>query len=254
MAGGGIGVTATLVSLHVASNAEGLSASCVWALVRLLSGVRVRVDPQAARSGEGLAARLADVSILRLREGSLAGVANVVMMLPRIRGRGRAGRRDRGRRRRERGRERTLVVQGRPGGVLMRVGRREVGSAGGRVRRSHVRARRVRRRDVGRGRRMRGGGQLPRRQGLVMRLDSRVGVVGVIGGRRGRRVRGHSGGRLATVNDGFRPHGRSGRQSNIGIAHTRSLVRGLILAEFRLTMRRQVGRLPLRRLAAFASR
>lgn len=40
-------VTASLVPLHIASYAEGLSATCVWASERLLAGVGVTVNLQA---------------------------------------------------------------------------------------------------------------------------------------------------------------------------------------------------------------
>lgn len=72
----------TLVSLHVASYAEGLAAAGMWALEWLLTGVRVAVDAKRARTGESLVACLADVAILRLREGGSGGRRNVVMVLP----------------------------------------------------------------------------------------------------------------------------------------------------------------------------
>jgi predicted secreted Zn-dependent protease len=61
-------VAATLMSLHVAPDAEGLAASGVRALERFLSGMRVAVDPERTRTRERLVARLTDVTILRLRE------------------------------------------------------------------------------------------------------------------------------------------------------------------------------------------
>lgn len=63
-------MAATLVPLHVASNTEGLAASRVRTLERLLARVRVAVDSQGAGSRESLVASLADVSVLRLGEGS----------------------------------------------------------------------------------------------------------------------------------------------------------------------------------------
>lgn len=39
-------VAATLMTLHVTANAEGLSAACMGALERLLTSVRVAVDSQ----------------------------------------------------------------------------------------------------------------------------------------------------------------------------------------------------------------
>ena len=57
-----------LVTLHVASHAEGLAAPGVWALERLLARVRVAVDTKGARPGEGLVACLADVAVLGLGE------------------------------------------------------------------------------------------------------------------------------------------------------------------------------------------
>lgn len=61
-------VATALVPLHVATDAEGLLASGVGALERLLARVGVAVDAQGAGPREGLVARLADVAVLRLRE------------------------------------------------------------------------------------------------------------------------------------------------------------------------------------------
>jgi len=61
-------VATPLVTLHVASDAEGFSATRVWALEGLLARVRMAVDPQRAGAREGLVARLADVPVLGLRE------------------------------------------------------------------------------------------------------------------------------------------------------------------------------------------
>lgn len=58
----------SLVSLHVAADAEGLAASGLWALVRLLTGVAVAVDAQAAGARKGLVAGGANVTVLWLRE------------------------------------------------------------------------------------------------------------------------------------------------------------------------------------------
>ena len=78
-------VAAALVALHVASDAEGLAAPRVRALERLLARVRVAVNAQRAGSGEGLVARLADVSVLGLRERSSGRRRDVVVVLPRPR-------------------------------------------------------------------------------------------------------------------------------------------------------------------------
>jgi hypothetical protein len=75
-------VTTPLVPLHVAAHAERLAASDVRTLERLLARVAVAVYAQTAGSREGLAAGPADVSVLRLWEGSLAGSADVVVVLP----------------------------------------------------------------------------------------------------------------------------------------------------------------------------
>lgn len=61
-------MTAALVTLHVASDAESLSASGLRAHERLLASVAVTVDPQATRSRKGLVARLANVSVLGRRK------------------------------------------------------------------------------------------------------------------------------------------------------------------------------------------
>jgi hypothetical protein len=58
----------SLVSLHVAADAEGFAASGLWALVRLLACVAVTVDAQTTRAREGLVAGRADVTVLRLGE------------------------------------------------------------------------------------------------------------------------------------------------------------------------------------------
>lgn len=61
-------MTPSLVSLHVASHAEGLATSCLWTLVRLLASVAVAVDAQTAWPREGLVAGGTDVAILGLGE------------------------------------------------------------------------------------------------------------------------------------------------------------------------------------------
>ena len=53
-----------LVPLHVASDAEVLSTVFMFALVRLLTGMRVGVDLQGTRSREWLATCLADIALL----------------------------------------------------------------------------------------------------------------------------------------------------------------------------------------------
>lgn len=75
-------MTTTLVSLHVASHAEGLATARLGTLVRLLSSMAMAVDAQTAWSREGLVARRADVAVLGLRELRLAGCADVVVVLP----------------------------------------------------------------------------------------------------------------------------------------------------------------------------
>jgi hypothetical protein len=61
-------VAATLVSLHVAADAEGLATPGVRTLEGLLARVRMAVDSQGTGAGEGLVAGLADVAVLRLGE------------------------------------------------------------------------------------------------------------------------------------------------------------------------------------------
>ena len=78
-------VAAALMALHVAPDAEGLSAAGVGALERLLAGVRVAVNPQRARPRERLVARLAHVPVLRLRECRRRRRRDVVVVLPRVR-------------------------------------------------------------------------------------------------------------------------------------------------------------------------
>ena len=57
-----------LVPLHVAPNTKCFPTAGAWTFERFLPRVRVAVDPEAGRPREGLVARLADVSILGLRE------------------------------------------------------------------------------------------------------------------------------------------------------------------------------------------
>lgn len=59
-------VATALVTLHVAPDTEGLAASVVGALERLLAGMRVAVDAKRAGPGKGLVAGRANVTILRL--------------------------------------------------------------------------------------------------------------------------------------------------------------------------------------------
>lgn len=75
-------VTAPLVSFHVAAHTERLAAANVRALERLFARVRVAVDTQGARPRESLVACLADVTLLRLREGGSGRWRDVVMVLP----------------------------------------------------------------------------------------------------------------------------------------------------------------------------
>lgn len=78
-------VAAALVALHVAADAEGFATAGVRALERLLARVRVAVDSQRARARERLVARLAHVSVLRLRERRCRRRRDVVVVLPWIR-------------------------------------------------------------------------------------------------------------------------------------------------------------------------
>lgn len=75
-------MAASLVTLHVAAYTESLTATGMWALERLLSSVRVAVDPETAGSAEGLVASRADISILALRESGSTSWVKVVVMLP----------------------------------------------------------------------------------------------------------------------------------------------------------------------------
>lgn len=106
------GVTAPLVPLHVAPDAEGLAAAGVGALERLLARVAVAVNAQGAGSGKGLVARRADVPVLALGEAGSRRRGNVVVVLPKAVVVGAAtahGLRELGRRKHLR--ERTLEVE-----------------------------------------------------------------------------------------------------------------------------------------------
>lgn len=77
-------VATSLVTLHVASDAESLAASGVGTLEGFLTGVRVAVDSERAWPRESLVACLADVSVLALRERCRGGRSDVVVVLPRV--------------------------------------------------------------------------------------------------------------------------------------------------------------------------
>jgi len=61
-------VASALVSFHIAPDAESLAATGMGTLERLLSCVRVAMYAQGTGPRESLAARLADIPVLRLRE------------------------------------------------------------------------------------------------------------------------------------------------------------------------------------------
>lgn len=75
-------MTATLVTLHVAANTEGLATSGVRALERLLASVGVAVDAQRAWAGKCFVAGLAYIAVLRLREGRGGRWRDIVVVLP----------------------------------------------------------------------------------------------------------------------------------------------------------------------------
>lgn len=60
-----------LMPLHVTPDAESLPTPGMRTLERLFAGVRVAVDLKTARPAERFVARLANVTILSLREGGL---------------------------------------------------------------------------------------------------------------------------------------------------------------------------------------
>jgi hypothetical protein len=57
-------MTSTFMPFHIAANAERLPTTLLWTLEGFLTRMRVRMDPQARRAGEGLVTRLTDVSVL----------------------------------------------------------------------------------------------------------------------------------------------------------------------------------------------
>lgn len=77
-----LGMTAALMSLHVAANAKRFAAARVSALERLLARVAMTVDFEAAWARKGLFAGSADVSLLDAGEAGLTRGANVVVVLP----------------------------------------------------------------------------------------------------------------------------------------------------------------------------
>ena len=80
-------VTPPLVSLHVAPDAECFTTTRMRTFKRLLSSVAVAMDFETAGPREGFMTRRADVPVLRLWVGRMTGRINVVVVLPRIRGR-----------------------------------------------------------------------------------------------------------------------------------------------------------------------
>lgn len=74
--------------LHVTPHTERLPAPGAGALERLLARMRVCVNLQTRGAGEGFCASLADVAVLRLREGGCGGGVDVMVVLPEF---GRAG-------------------------------------------------------------------------------------------------------------------------------------------------------------------
>lgn len=100
-------MAAPLVSLHIASNAEGFATAGDGALERLLARVGVAVDAERAGSGKGLVASRADVSVLALGIRRRRRRGDVVMVLPWVS----TSWRDHRQRRREGLRERPLEIE-----------------------------------------------------------------------------------------------------------------------------------------------
>lgn len=75
-------MAAPFVTLHVAAHAEGFATTGLRALERLLPGVRVAVDAQAAGAAESLVASRADVAVLSLRVEVTGSRVEVVVMRP----------------------------------------------------------------------------------------------------------------------------------------------------------------------------
>jgi hypothetical protein len=74
-------VAPSLVSLHVAANAERFSTTAMRAAERLLASVAVGVDLQARRTAERLTASRAEVTVLLLWQGTCRRVADVVVVV-----------------------------------------------------------------------------------------------------------------------------------------------------------------------------
>lgn len=76
-------MAALLVPLHVTVHAKRLAAAAMRALERLLARVAMAVDLEAAGARKRLAARRAQIAVLRRRKrGRAAGRANVVVVFP----------------------------------------------------------------------------------------------------------------------------------------------------------------------------
>lgn len=74
-------VTPPLVALHITPNGEGLPTTRMRAVEGFLARVRVRMDAQTGRAGEGLVAGAADVAVGVLLVGGCAGGGEVVVVL-----------------------------------------------------------------------------------------------------------------------------------------------------------------------------
>lgn len=74
-------MTSPLVALHITADGEGLPTTGMCAVEGFLARVRVRVDAQTRRPGEGLVAGAADVAVVVLLVGRRAGRGEVVVVL-----------------------------------------------------------------------------------------------------------------------------------------------------------------------------
>lgn len=78
-------MTTSLVSFHIASDAEGFPAAIVGAFKRFFSGVRITMDPQTGWPRERFGACLTYVAVSRLDcDRGCGGLRDIMMVLPRI--------------------------------------------------------------------------------------------------------------------------------------------------------------------------
>jgi hypothetical protein len=75
-------MTSSLMALHVTPHGEGLATARMGTPERLLAGMRVAVNAQRGRTGEGLVACATDIPVVVLLVRCCGGGGEVVVVLP----------------------------------------------------------------------------------------------------------------------------------------------------------------------------